>query len=76
MRSKIENEGIEIEKVWKEIKGNMEKRYVRCLLFHFDSKTYLLDSVNKTLNVINKEKLDKEVFVLNPEESQYLYFGG
>ena len=26
MRSKIENEGIEIEKVWKEIKGNMEKR--------------------------------------------------
>ena len=76
MRSKIENEGIEIEKVWKEIKGNMEKRYVRCLLFYFDSKTYLLDSVNKTLNVINKEKLDKEVFVLNPEESQYLYFGG
>ena len=54
----------------------MEKRYVRCLLFHFDSKTYLLDSVNKTLNVINKEKLDKEVFVLHPEESQYLYFGG
>ena len=76
MRSKIENEGIEIEKVWKEIRGNMEKRYVRCLLFYFDSKTYLLDSVNKTLNVINKEKLDKEVFVLNPEESQYLYFGG
>ena len=46
MRSKIENEGIEIEKVWKEIKGNMEKRYVRCLLFYFDSKTiYLIVSI-------------------------------
>ena len=66
MRSIIENEEIEIEKIWKEVKGDGEKRYARCLIFSFDSKTYLLDSVEKTLNVINKEKLDKKLFIFNP----------
>ncbi len=76
MRSIIENEKIEIEKIWKEVKGNIEKRYSRCLTFEYDSKTYLLDSVEKTLNVINKENLDKKIFVFNPDENEYPYFGG
>lgn len=76
MRSIVEHEEIEIEKIWKEIKGDGEKRYARCLIFNFDSKTYLLDSVDKTLNVINKEKLDKKIFIFNPEENEYPYYGG
>lgn len=76
MRSIIENEEIEIEKIWKEVKGGSEKRYVRCLVFNFDSNTYLLDSVDKTLNIIGKEKLDKNIFIFNPEENEYPYYGG
>lgn len=76
MRLIIEQEEIEIEKIWKEVKGDIEKRYSRCLIFDFDSKTYLLDSVDKTLKEINKENLDKKVFILNPEENEYPYFGG
>ena len=76
MRSKIEQEGIEIEKIWKEVKGGNEKRYVRCLIFKLDSKTYLLDSIDQTLNVINKDNLDKNIFIFNPEENYYPYCGG
>lgn len=75
MRLIIENEEIEIEKIWREVKGENEKRYSRCLIFDFDSKTYLLDSVDKTLSVTNKETLDKN-YILNPEENEYPYFGG
>lgn len=76
MRKTIENEEIEIDKIWKEVKGASEKRYARCLIFNFDAKTYLLDSVDKTLSVINKEKLDKKTFIFNPEENEYHYYGG
>ena len=76
MRAKIEQEEIEIEKIWKEVKGGSEKRYVRCLIFNFDSKTYLLDSVGQTLTQINKEDLDKSIFIFNPEENYYAYYGG
>ena len=76
MRSKIEQEGIEIEKIWKEVKGGSEKRYVRCLIFNFNSETYLLDSVDQTLTQINKEDLDKNIFIFNPEENYYPYYGG
>lgn len=76
MRAIIEQEEIEIEKIWKEVKGSNEKRYERCLIFNFNSNTYLLDSVDKTLNIINKEEIDKNVFVFNPEENQYTYYGG
>ncbi len=76
MRSIIENEEIEIEKIWKEVKESSEKRYSRCLFFNYDSKTYLLDSVDKTLNPINLQNLDKKIFILNPEENEYPYFGG
>ena len=76
MRAIVEHEEIEIEKIWKEVKGEIEKRYERCLIFNLDSKTYLLDSIDKTLNVIDKEKLDKKIFIFNPEENYYSYYGG
>ena len=76
MRSIVEHEEIEIEKIWKEVKGDIEKRYARCLIFDYDDKTYLLDSVEKTLSVINKEGLDKKIFIFNPEENEYPYYGG
>ena len=76
MRAIIENEEIEIEKIWKEIKGASEKRYVRCLVFNYDDKTYLLDSVDQTLNTTNKEKLDKKIFIFDPQENLYPYYGG
>ena len=76
MRSIIESEGIEIEKIWKEVKSATEKRYSRCLIFNYDHVTYLLDSIDKTLKVIIKENLDKKLFVFNPEENEYPYFGG
>ena len=76
MRAIIENEEIEIEKIWKEVKGGSEKRYVRCLVFEYDDKTYLLDSVDQTLNMIDKEKLDKNIFIFDPQENLYPYYGG
>lgn len=76
MRSIIEDEGIEIEKLWKEDVEAKERRYERCLIFDFNSKTYLLDSIDKSLNIIDKEKLDKTIFIFNPEEHEYPYYGG
>lgn len=76
MRAIIENEEIEIEKIWKEVKGGSEKRYVRCLVFEYDDKTYLLDSVDQTLNMIDKEKLDKNIFIFDPQKNLYPYYGG
>ena len=76
MRAKIEQEKIKIEKIWKEVKGSSERRYLRCLIFSFNYKTYLLDSDEKTLSEVDKEKLDKKVFIFNPEEHEYHYYGG
>ena len=73
-RAKVENQGIEIEKIWKEIKGGAEKRYVRCILFDFDGKTYLIDTVEQEMKVVNREDLKE--FVFNPQEHQYPYYGG
>ena len=76
MRTKIENKEIETEKIWKEIKGGIEKRYVRCLVFEYEGKNYLLDSVNQTLEQVDKDKISREEFVFNPEEHEYPYYGG
>ena len=76
MKSIVEQEEIETEKVWKKINGDNEKRYARCSIFNLDSKTYLLDSVDKTLSIINNENLDKDTFVFNPEENESPYYGG
>lgn len=75
MRSKVENEGIEIEKIWKEVKGGPEKRYVRCILFDFENKTYLIDSVEQKISVVNKDEV-KDRFIFNPEDNFYSYYGG
>ncbi len=76
MRAIIENENIEIEKIWKEVKGGSEKRYVRCLIFNFNDNTYLVDSIDQTFNIIEKDSLDKELFISNPVENEYPYYGG
>lgn len=76
VRFLIEEAGIKIEKIWKEDKKANEKRYERCLYFKYDDKTYLLDSIDKTLSVINLDDLDKNLFVFNSAENQYMYYGG
>ena len=76
IRSIIEKEGIEIEKIWKEDKDAPEKRYERCLIFNINEKTYLVDSIKKELVEVKKEKLDKKIFIFNPSENMYLYYGG
>lgn len=76
IRTLIEQSGIKIEKIWKEDTKNIERRYERCLYFEFDNNTYLLDSIDKTLIVVNLEELDKNLFVFNAEENGYKYYGG
>ena len=75
MRTIVENEGFEIEKIWKEIKGENEKRYVRCIIFEYKGKTYLIDSVEQSMNEANIDEL-KKLFVFNPQENLYNYYGG
>lgn len=72
----VENEGIKIDKIWKEDKGAPEKRYERCIIFEFDGKTYLIDSIEQHLTIINKERLDKNIFVFNSKDNEYPYYGG
>lgn len=76
IRYLIEESGIKIEKIWKEDKKAKEKRYERCLYFEYNNKTYLLDSINKDLSIINLNDLDRNLFVFNPSENQYEYYGG
>ncbi len=76
IRFLIEKSGIKIEKIWKEDKNANEKRYERCLYFDFNGKTYLLDSISKNLSIIKLDDLDKNLFVFNPLENQYKYYGG
>ena len=76
MRSIIEQEGFEIEKLWKEDIGAPERRYERCLMFNFNNKTYLLDSIDKSLNEIEREKINEKIFIFRPEENEYSYYGG
>lgn len=76
VRHLIESCDIKIEKIWKKDTKNAETRYERCLYFIFKNKTYLLDSINKTLKVVNIDNLDKNLFVFNNESNGYKYYGG
>ena len=76
MRSKVENEGIDTEKVWRKIEGDGEKRHVRCLTFSVEDKTYLIDTVDQVMKEINIEDIDKNKYIIKPEENEYLYYGG
>ena len=49
IRAIVENEEIKIEKIWKEDKVAPEKRYERCIIFEFDGKTYLIDSIEQAI---------------------------
>lgn len=76
IRHLIEEMGIRIEKIWKvDTRETLEKRHERCLYFEYEGLTYLLDSIEKTLQNIVLNKLDKKIFIFNPEENVYEYFG-
>lgn len=72
----IESEKIEIQKIWKEDKRSAEKRYERCIIFEFNGKTYLVDSIERKLSETKIENLDKKLFIFNNEENGYPYYGG
>lgn len=76
VRITIGKEECEPEIIWKEVKGGKEKRYTRCLIYEYDSKKYLLDSVDQTVEEVNIENIDKKTFIFNPEENEYTYYGG
>lgn len=77
IKNKMENFiGIDPEKIWKEDVNAKEKRYERCLYFNLDGKMYLLDSIERKLTIVNLSQLDKNLFIFNPEEHEYKYYGG
>ena len=76
MRAVVETEEIEIEKIWKEDKNASERRYERCIYFKYEGNTYLIDTIEKSLKNISKKDLDPKIFIENPEENQYKYYGG
>lgn len=76
IRFLIESEKIEIQKIWKEDKRSAEQRYERCIIFEFNGKTYLVDSIEQKLSEIKIENLDKKLFIFNNEENGYPYYGG
>ena len=45
-------------------------------IFKINEKTYLVDSIKKELVEVKKEKMDKKIFIFNPSENMYLYYGG
>lgn len=78
VRSLIEGAGLKIDKIWKvDTRAiSAEKRHERCLYFNYDNKTYFLDSIEKTLTVVDIDKLDRNLFIFKPEENVYSYYGG
>lgn len=76
IRAIVENEGIKIEKIWKEDKIAPEKRYERCIIFELDGKTYLIDSIEQVIFQTEKEDIDTKFFVFNSAENKYPYYGG
>lgn len=76
MKAKIGSLDIDTDRVWKKVADIPEKTHVRCLAFDYNNKKYLLDTVEQTLNEINLDDLDKNTYILNPEENEYQYYGG
>ena len=75
-RSLIEKKGIKVSKLWKQVENAEEKRYARCLSFEYNNDTYLLDSIDQTLEKFEIAKLNKNIFILDDEKIDYPYFGG
>lgn len=76
IRTIVEKSGIGIEKIWKEDTKNPEKRYERCFYFEYQGKTFLLDSIDKELRIVDLDKIDKRIYIFNSEENEYKYYGG
>lgn len=76
MRYIIEEANIKIEKLWKiDTRKTIERRHERCLYFSYKNITYLLDSIEKNLKIVDITKLDNNLFIFKPEENEYKYYG-
>lgn len=76
IRAIIEAEGFKISKIWKKDITNAERRHERCLYFEYEGNTYLLDSINKSLEKVKLDDIDKNLFIFNAAEHTYEYKGG
>ncbi len=76
IRYLIDKQELEVQVLWKEVKGVPEKRYEKCILFRYNYKTYLLDSVDKMIKNIDGEEIDNSIFIPELNEVDYPYFGG
>ena len=76
MKAKISELEIDTDRIWKKVTDVPEKTHVRCLSFDYNNKKYLLDTVNQSLKEVNLDELDESIFIVNPEEKEYKYYGG
>lgn len=76
MKKIIEDEGIDTDRLWKLESETPEKRYVRCIGFEYKNKKYIVDSVlQKMFSEIDSD-YDESLYITNPEEHLYEYYGG
>lgn len=76
MKKIIEDEEIDTDRLWKLESETPEKRYVRCIGFEYKNKKYIVDSVlQKMFSEIDSD-YDESLYITNPEEHLYEYYGG
>lgn len=76
MKKIIEDEEIDTDRLWKLESEISEKRYVRCIGFEYKNKKYIVDSVlQKMFSEIDSD-YDESLYITNPEEHLYEYYGG
>ena len=76
MKKIIEDEEIDTDRLWKLESEIPEKRYVRCIGFEYKNKKYIVDSVlQKMFSEIDSD-YDESLYITNPEEHLYEYYGG
>lgn len=61
-RTLIEEQGLKVSKLWKQVENTIEKGYARCLSFKFNNNTYLIDSIYQTLQKSKFKKRDNKLF--------------
>ena len=76
MKKIIEDEKIDTDRLWKLEAESPEKRYVRCIVFEYESKKYIVDSVLQKMFCENDPDYDETSYIINPEEQFYEYYGG
>ena len=76
MKKIIEDEEIDTDRLWRKEADTPEKRYVRCIGFEFENKNYVVDSVSQKMYCETDSEYDKSLYITNPEEHFYEYYGG